>query len=214
MSSRNTSSRRSQRRLGDMTSCEEGTTASSRSADTSNGSGSNDELYDDSLDADSTKSNADPSDDFIFSDPIFVNQDEAFVKDRRCFMKLTVVIIFNLGLTHHLRSGAQAPSDSSRRTSDLTKALALYELSCRTQILEDVVLNELYTMAHFNNLGVVHAALGNVDMAIKCFRRLLKGLVLHKECTTEEDINSQELEGFYQNSMGLILQDPAVAPAA
>jgi hypothetical protein len=151
---------------------------------------------------------------FVFMNPILIDQDTAVTRERQCLMKLAIILIFNLGLTHHMLGLQQGP-DSSTRFSNLRKAFSLYELSCNMQIQEDVLLSDLYAMAHLNNLGQIQAVLGNQGMAKKYFFRLLQHLLLFKECSKQEDERShQELEGFFRNTTWLILRGPALAPAA
>jgi hypothetical protein len=151
---------------------------------------------------------------FVFTKPILIDQDITVSQERRkCLMKLTIIIIFNLGLTHHMIGLQQGP-DSSTGSSNLRKAFTLYMLSCKMQFQEDVQLSDLYTMAHLNNLGQIHAAHGNQGMAEKHFSRLLQHLLLYKECSKEDERSHQELEGFFRNTTWLILRGPAMAPAA
>lgn len=149
---------------------------------------------------------------FIFTEPILIEQDTMTSCRKECILRLTAIIIFNLALSHHLMSLNE--TDLSARSTAIEKAVSLYELSCKIQYEEDVYISAIHTMAHLNNLGQLHLSMGDLDKSTKCFRSLLKHLVLYTENTEEEERPKNELEIFFQNALGLILRDPAVAAAA
>jgi tetratricopeptide (TPR) repeat protein len=146
---------------------------------------------------------------FVFSDPIIVDL-YTISFERDYLMRLTSVIVFNLGIAHHLRS----LHDSHASISDLARALSLYELSYKIQVKERVQLKAIYRMAILNNIGQVYASNGNKAKANECFRCLLKHVLLYSERSQNEHANPEQLGGFFENTMSVILRDPAMAPAA
>jgi hypothetical protein len=146
---------------------------------------------------------------FVFSDPIIVDL-YTISFERDYLMRLTSVIVFNLGIAHHLRS----LHDSHACISDLVRALSLYELSYKIQVKERVQLKAIYRMAILNNIGQVYASNGNKGKANECFRCLLKHVLLYFERSQNEHANPEQLGGFFENTMRVILRDPVTAPAA
>jgi hypothetical protein len=164
-----------------------------------------------------TRSNIETSNDFVFTEPILVDPQDSVLdspsQTKRRLMKLTVILLFNMALSHHLKA-MNSNETLSNRSSDLQRAYSLYELSCKTQVHQGVELSDIHAMAHINNLGQIVAASGNKVIASKFFQRLLSHLILYMECTEQEERPRREVEGFIQNTSQLILHDPVLAPAA
>jgi hypothetical protein len=158
---------------------------------------------------------------FIFTDPILVNPHDISPPASPCqvkrgMMKLTVILVFNMALSHHLKAMNSYDGIPSNRSLDLQSAFSLYELSCKTQIQHDIKLSEIHAMAHINNLGQIAAARGNKVAARQIFRLLLNRLILYMESTSDKERRRHRAveEGFRQNTSLAILQDPVTAPAA
>jgi hypothetical protein len=148
-------------------------------------------------------------------------------------MRLAVVIIFNMALSHHLlgRSMITLVNDSRFDHSpektlewkrigmaELKRAFALYSLSCRIQVRERVVVDEILSMAHLNNLGWIHATFGNTQTCTAIFERLLSNLVLYTEfsrCRPNRLLRmTRRLSGFHKNTVQVIFGKSVVASAA
>jgi hypothetical protein len=165
----------------------------------------------------STGTKMEMTNDFVFTEPILVDPEDSVPESpsqiKSCLMKLTVILIFNMALSHHLKA-MNSNETPSNRSSDLQRAFALYKLSCKTQVHQGVELSDIHAMAHVNNLGQIVAASGKNDIARQFFQRLLSQLILYMECTEQEERPRREVEGFIQNTSQLILHDPGLAPAA
>lgn len=138
---------------------------------------------------------------------------------RGALMKVTVAILFNLALCHHRLANNNTDTIDVERKSHLLKALAIYSLSCRIQLQEDMVLDDIHLLSHINNMGTIHKELGNTEMSRRCWSRLLSHLVLYRELARErEDQSVSDLrtivEGFHGNVTHLLLRDASTAPSA
>lgn len=182
-----------------------------------------------------TKTSLTSSNTFVYADPIVLD-DEAFVchRHRRCLMKITVTILFNMAVAHHLMARSMLTltedADSSLEEevrnemqrqcrSDLKRAVTLYTLSCRIHVFERLSMNEVIAMAHLNNLGQIHAILGNVSLSNAFFEKLLSNLALYTESYRDGKHHAsrqgrRRLAGFYRNAAQVILRGPELAPAA
>lgn len=173
---------------------------------------------------------------FVYADPIVLD-DEPVVchRHQQCLMKITVTILFNMALAHHLMARSTLTRlqeedeswDEERRnelqrhcTSDLKRAVALYTLSCRIHVFERLSMNEMIAMAHLNNLGQIHAILGNTSLSKAFFEKLLSNLALYTESNRDGKHQAtrrgrrRRLAGFYRNAAQIILRGPELAPAA
>ena len=172
---------------------------------------------------------------YIFTDPIFLHDQppHACRCHRECLMRLATVTLFNMAIAHHfmgntllkhchtspvLKTDHETRKDfENDAITDLQRAIALYTLSCRIQILENVILDDLVVLAHFNNLGQIHAMIGNIKASTVLFERLLSNLVLCTERIRNKEDRARARLRFavlYRNTAQLILRSPAVAPAA
>ena len=172
---------------------------------------------------------------YIFTDPVLLEDNkQCFHRHRRCLVKLTAIICFNLGLVHHLLGRSiittlaqgsldfnQEKRNSLRRNCvvHLKRAIGFYTISCRIQICHKGValLDPVLAMAQLNNLAQIHDTLGNVESSKRLFERLLSNLVLHTEFIRNKanaKVERKRLSGFYRNTARFVLQCPKLAPAA
>jgi hypothetical protein len=150
---------------------------------------------------------------FVFSNPILVDEADVGCGDRRSLLKVFLIIVFNVGLIHHIQS--YQVDSATNRSAIQTKALRSYALAYKILLNERLELSIVFVMAIVNNIGQLHASQGNELKARVCFRQLLSHLLLYTDkCKLQEWRSPQDLEGFYQNAMGAMLLDPEVAPAA
>lgn len=142
----------------------------------------------------------------IFCDPLIVEEEacEYSSGGRACLMKLVITMVFNMALANH-RSGCSSAdltknirpsvamdsfsdhasggredrraSSNRNRALHLKKALAFYELSCQIQDRENIQMERECVLLHINNIGHIHACLGNAPMAERYFLSLLESLL-------------------------------------
>lgn len=169
--------------------------------------------------------------DFVYRHPIHANPDLANDTENGVYI-LSVIIVFNLGLTHHLmalddspmqRTGKQQKEvdDDGEDTSQkhrrrylrhLKSALRLYELGFHMQMKGCVSMDMTYAMAMVNNCACIYEALNKKRRAIKFYQHLLSSLLFLVENGEAENID--ELDGFLSNASRLILRKNVVAAAA
>jgi tetratricopeptide (TPR) repeat protein len=140
-----------------------------------------------------------------------------FPQDMRCdseanFM-VSVVVIFNLALAHHLAAAAGAGGETKQHR--LRKAAKLYKCALQAfQILqqeERLESNVMFTMANLNNMGLAYQQLNDEESASNCFQHLLSALMLLVDCGQVNVFG--ELDGFLRNISGVICTY-VTAPAA
>jgi hypothetical protein len=147
--------------------------------------------------------------DFIYRSPIRATElpeedgDEDFDE-----FTVSVVIIFNMALSHHLRAIQGRKVNQTR----LRKALKLYELSFFMQMKGEGQLSTTQALALVNNCGQIYKQLDRQRKANKFFQLMLSTLMAMIEGGEAEEVD--ELEGFMWNASRIILMDPALAPAA
>lgn len=171
---------------------------------------------------------------YVYSEPVMLDPERKLChRHRSCVMRITVTIIFNMALAHHLRgrsmiaTGNVSPPTRSAEEinelnemgrSELRRASALYSLSCRIQVKEGVLIDEILSMAHLNNLGWIHATLGNTQSSVLVFERLLSNLMLYTQLarsrTSRCSGTKRRLSGFRRNATQFILGKLVLASAA
>jgi tetratricopeptide (TPR) repeat protein len=123
---------------------------------------------------------------------------------------LSVLIMFNLALCYHLSAM------ESKSLAGLLKATRLYELAYKLQLDEELDSNTLFTLTIVNNLGHLHALIGQTETSEKYFQHLLSVLmfIIVINCNNNEEVAQLPvLEGFFYNTLHLILQNQTAAAA-
>ena len=139
---------------------------------------------------------------YIFCSPVSITEASPNISA----LKVSVILIFNLALSHHLFAvERQCPGE-------FLKAQRLYELVHQIQKQEDLELCVLHNMALANNLGHVHQSLNNAQKSRMCFEHLLATLMYFVEGGDGDKV--EHLQGFFRNAAPLILGDISLAPAA
>lgn len=153
----------------------------------------------------------------IFRDPIMVRGDHFSAPlDIQVCEELSYVAIYNLALSHHLKSVEIALDSSNMRLRRvyLHKALSLYEHS--HQILMKQTINVgvpvIHSMALVSNLSQIHHALGDHNKAEMCMQYLLSTMMYVIDCGKVDTLGNS-IEGFFNMIMPLISGD-VPAPAA
>jgi tetratricopeptide (TPR) repeat protein len=148
-----------------------------------------------------------PNQDFIYRHPIKTSdipkQEESYV--------MSVILVFNMALAHHLIGISQDDDESSNGKKRLRGALKLYELVFGMQMKSHVYISMTCSLALVNNSAQIYKAINRERKAQKYFSHLLSSLMIMVE--KGEANNLDELEGFLWNASRLILTQPA-APAA
>jgi hypothetical protein len=157
---------------------------------------------------------------FIYDTPLHIWPEalsfRAFNHD--LLSELSVALMFNLALCHHLHA-LNSPSSPSEDYSIFEQAIALYELAYEVQMQDDVELSVECTMAIVNNLGHAHKLLGHEGKASKCFSHLLSALLFVQSLSTHDDecdkmgVSASSTEGFIRNVSHLILSKKVAAAA-
>ncbi|KAG7361768.1 hypothetical protein IV203_036869 [Nitzschia inconspicua] len=139
---------------------------------------------------------------YVFCSPIEISTETALRH-----LKISLLMVFNLALAHHL-NGIQT-SDRDQ----LEKALRLYECAYCISHEEEVDLSVLHAMALTNNLGHIHLVLHDTQKSQKCFEQLLATLIYFVEVSDGDNKEIENLKGFFSNATGLSMIK-ASAPAA
>jgi tetratricopeptide (TPR) repeat protein len=127
-------------------------------------------------------------------------------------LTISVAVVFNLALAHHIR--AVACRDMHLKEDRLRQALCLYELAYSMQNEGDALLSVEFLFAISCNLGNIHKLLGDEVMTRRCFQQLQMLVVIAQRSDLEDEKLSQEAtEAFTQCVCTLLLHAPA-APAA
>jgi hypothetical protein len=128
--------------------------------------------------------------------------------------QLAYVILYNLALSHHLKSLESGTSSSitpNIRRAYLRKALSLYEHSQLIQMERAITIgvDVVHSMALVNSLGHIYHELGYPQKAKICRQYLLSTMmyIIHRG---ELDILGNSVEGFFD----MILAKATTAPAA
>ncbi|KAL7573068.1 hypothetical protein ACA910_018755 [Epithemia clementina (nom. ined.)] len=181
---------------------------------------------------------------YVFDKPIDIAFPSFFspsLSSRPChryLVSLAFVLVFNLAMTYHLLAIEEEAKTTTRRSEDQAasastagshikrlyqKAVALYEMAYSVQTHEDAInTTVLQTMVMVNNLGQLHAKLGNKEQARHCFETLLSTMMFVAQdpgCCCEEDAHHAREAGLYMNDfltnvLFLILPKPRPAAAA
>lgn len=163
-----------------------------------------------------------PSQTFIYTTPLEIWSCALMGRELNpeLLSELSVVLMFNLALSHHLRAISSVGSNSKSCESSnqiFKQAVSLYELAYEVQMQEDVELSVECTMAIVNNLGHIHRRLGNQEKSTKCFSHLLSTLLFVHSSTRDEAEDMQlslaSTEGFVQSVSHLILKKQVAAAA-
>mmetsp|Transcript_630 Transcript_630/g.1396 ORF Transcript_630/g.1396 Transcript_630/m.1396 type:complete len:276 (+) Transcript_630:141-968(+) len=152
----------------------------------------------------------------IFRDPIIVRGDNFRAQlDGQLCEELSYVAIYNLALSHHLKSvELELSSKQNLKRAYLHKALSLYEHS--HQILTKQTINVgvpvIHSMALVSNLGQIHHTLGDHYKAEMCLQYLLSTIMYVIDCGKVNTLGNS-IDGFFNMILPLISQDDP-APAA
>jgi len=154
----------------------------------------------------------------IFRDPIVVWGDHFLAPlDMQVCEELSYVAIYNLALSHHLKSVelASNPAHQNARRIYLQKALSLYEHSHQILMKQqriNVGAPVIHSMALVSNLSQIHHTLGDHAKAEMCKQYLLSTMMYVIDCGKVDSLGNS-LDGFFNIVQPLISGD-VPAPAA
>lgn len=135
--------------------------------------------------------------------------------DMKVCHELSYVSIYNLALSHHLKSLESGPSSTpGLRRAYLEKALALYEHSQQLQMGTGITIGAsvVHSMAVVSSLGHIYRQLGHSEKAESCSQYLLSTLMYVVYCG-EVNILGNSVEGFFDMILPLVSKE-TTAPAA
>ena len=173
---------------------------------------------------------------YDFLRPIYISEDE-FLINNAPLVKLTISLLFNLAITDHAiamtieEGGTQDQLPSSKQTiTTAANAIFLYQLAYCLQVKDGIELSRIHTMGMINNVGRLLAFLGDEKECEKCFKHLLKKLMVQSveesygggvvpgpvspTGAKEHHEELGQLEGFLNNIMAVVLRDTLSSPAA
>jgi tetratricopeptide (TPR) repeat protein len=150
---------------------------------------------------------ADDSDDFIYRRPIRIPEgSQNNVEDYHFHVTLSVSLVFNLALAHHL-----CGLEGTKKAGMLEKAVHFYTLS--QQLFAQQHLDTMsFILAVTNNIGQIRNTLGQTEVADELFQRMLTTLLYLNEY--DWDTKEFSLEGFFRNTTHLVLKNSHTAKAA
>ena len=168
---------------------------------------------------------ADLNEDFVFRHPMFITpemncEDETTIfiaSESDCCGRtnevvLSVILVFNIALAHHLLA-MDLEHNNAKRPLLLKRAVQLYKLGYSMQVEEnDVRLSLTYTMATINNWAQITKELNDEQQSKRLFKHLLVSLMVIIESGATDEID--EIDGFMGNASKIILRDCSFAAAA
>lgn len=122
--------------------------------------------------------------------------------------EVSLYVVFNLALCHHLRALAKRKMSESR----LRRILKLYKLAYSLQVREKHALGPSHAIAILNNVAQVYKQLGRRKKSETCLQNLLTNIVRLVDCGLADQVD--QLDGFLLNLSHLLVSKAYVASAA
>jgi hypothetical protein len=132
--------------------------------------------------------------------------------DYKKMLTVSVAIVFNLALTHHLR--ALACTDLTEQESRLFQALDLYELAHSMQRDGETMLSMEFSCAIACNLGNIHRMVGDAHRSKRCFEHLHTLMIYAQQNMDETDKFSPTATDTFTRCIFTLLLQNSIAPAA
>jgi hypothetical protein len=142
---------------------------------------------------------------YIYGRPIQVH-DFSLARGGETTVLISVIIIFNLALAHHLLA-----MNNKECRAAIGKAIQLYEYAFELQRDNQGGSDALFTLTVLNNLGLAYESLGDEVIAGRFFDRLLSTAMFLIDCG-EGQVLSQ-FDGFFRNVSHLVFQSGVAAAA-
>lgn len=142
---------------------------------------------------------------FVCRSPIIVNREHAKLTVHG-LAKLCYIVLYNLALTYHL--GALSAKSS---TGVFCKALGCYQMAHDLQPSDDLELGVQLSLAIANNIGHIHAALGNEEKSGQCFQHLFSTITYAVVCGGSSMPNL--IDGFMRNVQLFVMKSRTASAA-
>ncbi len=141
---------------------------------------------------------------FLYTKPLLVPKC-CIEEDHYMGVVLTLMILFNLALVHHLKA-IESMDDLERCKKLLDQSLKLYELTYQLHIdSEESVGSSLrFAMIIANNLGQIHKLSGNNEKHQMCLQHLLSA-IMYMVDSYGHRLDSSDMDGFYRNIQPLMI---------
>jgi tetratricopeptide (TPR) repeat protein len=162
---------------------------------------------------------------FLYQHSIRIPENKVFGTTYGESSMIASMVVFNLALAHHLKANRMDHRQGGcyqmheKNHADLRKARQLYELSLNLRhdakrFTSPGKRNNdvFFTLAIFNNLGLVHRRLLNQEASLKCLQHVLSTLMCLTDAGYAHRLSST-LDGFFVNVAPLI-STTSVAQAA
>jgi hypothetical protein len=152
----------------------------------------------------------DDSGEYVYRSPLRLPESSSLTTDFNTHVVLSIIIVFNLALVHHLSGLEEDPSSCAAK---LDKAASLYNLAhgmLTQRFMDHTVL--FIILAAINNMGQIRKTHGQSEVADACFQKVLSILLFMSDNRREND--NLSLEGFCQNTTYLVLKKSHTARAA
>ena len=149
---------------------------------------------------------------FVYRRPLLVNQHSI---DGGHYMGVTMslIILFNLALAHHLKAIAIPADDAKKRLTTLQQALQLYEVAYQLHMeiiqhqplpsynadYDQNFVNLRLTMLVTNNLSEIHRLAGNSTKHKLCLQHVLSAMMYMTLYCDVLLLTPKEVDGFYHN---------------
>jgi tetratricopeptide (TPR) repeat protein len=143
---------------------------------------------------------------YTFKRPLRITSE--LVSFPNSYAELSLIMTYNLGLVYH-EIGSIA-DDADR----LRKAFSLYNMTLDILLRDQIVKSStlIVLAAILNNMGVIQAKLGDIDLCKMFFRRLLSVLMIEL-ATRRDSALVCSLEGFFYNINHFLYEKPSAAAA-
>jgi len=157
--------------------------------------------------------NLEDEDGYVCRQPLYV-PDICIEECHSMGITLSLILIYNLALVHHLKALSMPAGNTARRSKILAKALHLYGLAYQLE-LDWIVPDDddriqgigllRFTMMLSNNIGEVHRLSGCVSEHKRCLEHLLTVIMYMVDSDNRCILNSNELDGLYRNVSTIML---------
>lgn len=160
---------------------------------------------------------------YIYKQPIRIPESHCHMEEAEFQTSSSAVILFNLGLAHHLRGMEDDSGPPLVPSKILSKALTMYELCTQVLAQEGIQADILFDMILANNIGQLHTVLGSTLKARLCFEHLLATIMFRLvNCGGKQEFGDDSLttagddvlDGFLENACQLLILSSKTAGAA
>ena len=165
---------------------------------------------------------------FVYRRPLLVNQ-HSIDMGHYMGVTLSLIIMFNTALAHHLKAIHTPAYDIKNRFAALQQALQLYELAYQLHAdyiekhpfcnndnnsnYDQNLVNLRLTMLVMNNLSEIHRIAGNSTKHELCLQHLLSSMMYMSHHCNVVVLSPKEIDGFYHNVSPIMMTQVCAAVA-